>query len=299
MKRLSIDVPATSANLGPGFDTLAMALDLSDVFRVELADAEGDVVLSDPPAGIDPLDNLVCRAYRSYAPGLPAATFALEAKIPIGKGLGSSAGSILAGLAAAVVASGEKPDRARTLRQATDLEGHPDNVAAALLGGLTVAFREGENVHAAHVATHLAMDVVVFTPEQPLPTTEARAIMPAHVDVSDAVFDISRVAYLVTALIWGRWDRIGAAMEDRIHQPYRERLIPALGPMMKEARVVGAYGAALSGGGPSVLALAPFGSGETVAKAMEDVAQHHDWPGQARVLAVREDGMRVREEKPS
>jgi homoserine kinase len=302
MKRFHINVPATSANLGPGFDTLGLALDLAARVDVEIDPTSDEISLSDPPEGVDPHDNLLVRAYCTWGEregvALPGARFSLQSEIPIARGLGSSAACIVAGLAAAAAAIQTREARGRVLRLATEMEGHPDNVAAALMGGMTVAFRDGDDVQALHVANHLALGIALFLPSEDLLTEKARALIPRRVPLEDAVFDLGRLGYLVTALLWGRWDLIGPAMDDRLHQPYRTAVIPALDPVIAAAREAGAYGAALSGGGPSVIALCPRGGEEAVAEAMRCAAMERDWPGETLVTRVREGGIILREQKP-
>jgi homoserine kinase len=177
------------------------------------------------------------------------------------------------------------------LRLAAKLEGHADNVAPAIMGGVTVAFTEGDTVHALHVANHLSLGVALFVPEEGLPTAEARSSLPRSVPMADVVFDLGRLAYLTTALIWGRWELIGPAMQDRVHQPYRAHLIPAMDPVISAAIGAGAYGAALSGGGPAIIALGPEESSGDVARAMQETACRHGWKGASLVTQIRAAGV--------
>jgi homoserine kinase len=302
VKRLRVDVPATSANLGPGFDSLGMALDIADTFIVEF-DSRGDEVVLDQAActeaGVDRGNHYVCQAYRAYAEDagtmLPGASFTLESRIPVGKGFGSSAAAVVAGLAAAAHAAGEKDPQDRIVRLAAKLEGHPDNSTAAALGGVTVAFCDGEQVHALNVVNHVSLGVAVFVPDDPLRTVEARAVLPNEVSVRDAVYNLSRSSYLVTALAWGRWEQLAPAMHDRMHQPYRTQLIPALEHVISAALDARACGAALSGGGPSVLALGLQEHICDIAAKMEVSAHQHDWDGRSIVTKVRSRGVRVAE----
>jgi len=302
MKRLRIEVPATSANLGPGFDCLGMALDLVDVVEVELDPGSREVQLTDLSGAdreIDHLDNLLCHAYRAWEADvgteLPGARFKVECSIPIGKGFGSSAAAIVAGLAAGAAASEDKNPRERIVRLATRLEGHPDNVVPATLGGITACFCDGDSVRTIQVVTHLALGIALFVPDDPLATRKARAVLPEAVPLADAVFNLGRVAFLVTALQWGRWDEIGPAMEDRLHQPYRSQLVPALDDVILAAREGGAYGAALSGAGPSVIALGPLDRREEFGAAMERRAREKDWPGKRIDTGIRALGVTAKE----
>jgi homoserine kinase len=301
MRRFHVEAPASSANLGPGFDCLGLALDLSLKAEAEIDAGGDDVLLAGSVEGVDPRDNLLVRAYRTWGERegvtLPGAQFTLESQIPAAKGLGSSAACIVAGLAIAAAATDSKHARDRILRWGTEMEGHPDNIAAALMGGMTVAFRQGEEVKALHVANQLAMGIALFVPHGELLTQEARAMIPARVPLEDAIFDLSRLGYLITALLWGRWDLLGPAMDDRLHQPYRAAVIPALEPVIAVAREAGAYGAALSGGGPSVIALCPRGEEEAIAGAMCSRAAECGWHGTTLVTHVRAQGLIVREQK--
>jgi homoserine kinase len=302
MKRFRIEVPASSANLGPGFDCLGMALDIVDTITVEVDDQAVETCLEGGEVlGVGRVDNLLCRAYGSYGQSagveLPEARFSLQSSIPIAKGFGSSAASIVAGLAAGCIASGRALDtpeeRGRLLRLAAQLEGHADNTSAAVLGGVTVALCDNDQVRALNVANHLSLDVVLFVPEEALRTTDARAALPTEVAHADAVFNASRAAYLVTALLWGRWEEIRFGMQDRLHQQYRERMIPSLSAVMAAASDAGAYGAALSGGGPSIVALCSRDTAESVAVGMENRAATEGWRGQTIRTRVRHIGVRL------
>jgi homoserine kinase len=299
MKRAQIEVPATSANLGPGFDCLGLALNIVDTVTIEPApDAVESYLHGAEDLGIDRRRNLICRAYNAWAKdagtALPAARFQLESRIPIGKGLGSSAASIVAGLAAARYVADEKDGLARMLRLAGRLEGHADNTTAALLGGLTVALTDGAEVRAINAANHFSFGIALFIPLEGLRTTHARSALPGTVPHHDAAFNVARAAYLLTCLMWGRWEDVGIAMEDRLHQPYRAKLIPALPELIKAARANGAYGAALSGGGPSVIAFGPPERAEEFGAAMERSAGQQGWPGSAAVTSVRHLGVQVK-----
>lgn len=302
MKRLSIDVPASSANLGPGFDTLGMALDISDTFTVEFRSDRTAVVIDEATcrnAGVEAADHYACQAYRTYAFDtgieLPGASFTLDSRIPVGKGFGSSAAATVAGLTAAAHAAGEQEPRDRIVRLAAKLEGHPDNATAATLGGITVAYFDGDLVHALNVVNHASFGIALFVPNAPLPTVEARAVLPINVSVGDAVFNLSRSSYLVAALAWGRWEQFASAMQDRLHQPYRTQLIPALDPVIAAALAAGAFGAALSGGGPSIIALGMPDRMDEIAAHMEQTAHAHHWTGHCMVTKVRSRGVRTTE----
>jgi homoserine kinase len=305
MRKLRIEIPATSANLGPGFDALGLALDLTDTITAELDPHTNTVTLdsvsSEDGLTLDPEANLLCEAYRRWGDDtgkpLPGVRFTLQSRVPAARGLGSSAASIVGGLVAAAYAQEEKHPQARLLDLATDMEGHPDNAVAAIMGGMTVAFREGREVRALHVANHMEMGVALFIPSDGFRTREARACLPKEVPLPDAVYNLGRAAYLTTAILWGRWECLGDAMQDRLHQPYRARFIPALDAVIAAARGAGAYGAALSGAGPTVIALTPVATAEDVRGAMETCAAERSWEGRGLLLRIRESGFQVTEVK--
>jgi homoserine kinase len=300
---LTIEVPASSANLGPGFDCLGLALNIIDTVHVEPDEARDDIrlveVSGQPAPYLDASENLICRGYRAWGDHagvrLPGARFRLESRIPVGKGFGSSGAALVAGLAAGAAITETKDERAAVLQVAGTIEGHADNAGAAVMGGVIASYMDGAEVRALHVANHLTLGVALFVPDAPLLTADARAAIPDTVPLRDAVFDVSRVAYLTTALIWGRWDLIGPAMCDRLHQPYRAGILPALDPVIAAAREAGAYGAALSGGGPSVIALGPADNAAEFSAAMEKRARELDWSGKGIVTAVREHGYVVKD----
>ena len=300
--KVQIEVPATSANLGPGFDALGLALDVCNRIEVEL-DPESDEVAvtaftGDTSQALDPRDNLLCAAYRRWGETsekpIPGARFTVETRIPVGRGLGASAAAIVAGLSAAAFAETEKLPRDRILRLASLMEGHADNAVAAVLGGMTVAFIDGEDVHAMNAVNHATLGIALFIPDAPLLTAEARACMPKQVPVADAVANIGRAAYLTTAMIWGRWELFGPAMRDRLHQPYRATLLPTLEDVIAAAEAAGAYGAALSGGGPAVIAFCPREETDPIAAAMERCAVERAWPGRGLATSIRHLGVQVR-----
>jgi homoserine kinase len=269
--QVRIAVPATVANLGPGFDVLALALELQNEV---VATQTGETGLSvDPGADApdelrDPVRNLVARAYTATCAELgvlpDGVHFACVNRIPFRRGLGSSAAAALAGALCATSLHAAPWDEQQILRWVAGIEGHPDNAAAALLGGLAIVVPDQPVVN---------MDVpdelraVVFVPDFELPTALARRVVPGAFTRADAVFNASRCALLVRAFALRDWETLGAAMEDRWHQPARTALFPALPALIEAAVAGGARGAAMSGAGPSVVALTD-GDPQPVAEAM-------------------------------
>lgn len=286
-----VRVPATTANLGPGFDALGLALDLWNE-----AEFMVDPLRSDPAqpvsvfstgegAGALPTDstNLVARAalHLFDAAGKPApAGLRIRCAncIPLGSGLGSSAAASVCGLMGANALLGSPFAVPDILRLATEIEGHPDNAAAAVLGGLAlVASQEGRLIARRVEVPPLAVAVVV--PDFDLPTHAARAALPGQFSLADAVFNLSRTALVVEALRSGDLDLLGQVMDDRLHQPYRLKRIPGAAEAMAAARAAGASAAALSGAGPSVIA---FGQGDMQAMALAAQSAFHAAGLQAR-----------------
>ena len=257
-------MPASIANLGPGFDLLAMAVDLWLEVEAEPAAApdwvfvgEGASILSAAP---NPLSRLPMKGV-------------VRSEIPLGVGLGSSAA---ARLAAGFLSTPEQP-HVDFQRLAAEQEGHPDNVAAALQGGLVLILGDQR-----HPLPTPDLEVALLVAGDAFPTEEARAVVPTRLSREDAVFNGGRMALFTQALHSKRWGLLAAAMEDRIHQPYRYELFPWVKPVLTAARYAGAHGAALSGAGPSVFAFCDRGRGEQVAAAMADAAQ-----GKGRPLVTR------------
>lgn len=288
---LRVRVPATSANLGPGFDSFAVALPLVAEFELRPARAWGVTVEGDAtgiPAGADNLFAVAARATASAARApLPARHVTQRSAIPLARGLGSSAAAIVGGCLAANALLGSVLDRRTLLRVATEVEGHADNVAAALYGGFTVALPTPEGPAAARFAFPGAWRACVFIPSGSLATEEARAVLPASVPRADAIFNLSHAAALVAAVLRADGALLSLAMHDRLHQPARLRLVPALDDIAVAARSAGAFGAALSGAGPSVIAFAPARLAPRVVAAMEEAAASG---GRARALRVRAAG---------
>jgi homoserine kinase len=241
-RRRLVRVPASTANLGPGFDVLAAALALH--LEVEVVETGTFAVVTELDVPRD-RDNLVVRAFERLHPA-DDFEFRISSKIPLSGGLGSSAAAIVAGLLAA--------DHlfeldANVPSLAVELEGHPDNVGAALEGGLVIC--AGEEVH--RFEPPMGLEGVLVVPSEPVRTAAARAALPEIVPIADAVFNVARASILVRGLSVGDWELIAAGLEDRLHQPYRAHLYPKSAELLGGVRKLGALGATISGAGPTVL----------------------------------------------
>jgi homoserine kinase len=277
-RRRLVKVPATSANLGPGYDVLAAALVLHLELEVEevgsfSVEAEGLEV---------PLDrsNLCVRAFESLRPA-DGIAFRIRSEIPLAAGLGSSAAAIVAGLLAAdhLYELAQEPED--VLVKAAELEGHPDNVAAALYGGFVVCATEAGTLTATKLDPPQGVEAVVVVPHEQVPTEEARDALPEAVPIEDAVANISAAAELVLGIQRSDLTLIGRGLADRLHQPHRAHLYPRSMEIVEEAPRMGAIGATISGAGPTVLVWTFWQStGEVMKKLNERVG---DWAEVRRV----------------
>jgi homoserine kinase len=296
--RVHVRVPATTANLGAGFDALGLALGLYNEITASEADTV-TVAIEGEGRGRLPTDrdNVVARgmrqAYEAAARPFKGVALTCVNRIPAARGLGSSAAAWVGGLLAGNALLGEPISREALLALAARAEGHPDNVAAALHGGLTVSCALGDGrIATVSLPVPPALRWVVLVPEATSSTAEARAVLPDSVPRADAVFNVQRVALLLSGLQTGRLDALAVALDDRLHQPYRRRLFPWLPAVIDAAVRAGALGGVLSGAGPSVLA-AISGEAEAVGPAMESALAAAGIRGRAHTLAVDTEGAKV------
>ena len=255
-----IDLPATSANLGPAFDAAALALDLHLRVRAQAAaDFSIRATGLDAEVCANP-DSIIFQTYRQMleAAGSAVQPVALEIEnqIPIGKGFGSSAAARLAGIALAVHFGGLSLTEGQILREAARREGHPDNAAACWLGGLVVTKQTESEVVALRIETPARWSLLLVVPEQPLATEKGRRVLPERYTRGDVVSNVQGALLLIAALSQGRPDLLPLAFDDRFHQPYRTMLCPLLDPVRALAGQHGILGAVLSGAGPAVLVFA-------------------------------------------
>lgn len=294
--RLRVIVPATTANLGPGFDALGLALDLVNEVEAEVLEGDGphEFTIEGEGAGQLPTDerHLMLQAAQWYCGGrqtrLPRLRLRQLNRIPLARGLGSSAAAIVAGLCLAGYLRGGTCDE--LVAAATRLEGHPDNVAPALLGGLVASVAE-DTVHAAPCPIHERLAVAVAIPAFELSTHQARQALPSLVPYKDAVYNLSRVALLLAGLREGRRAWVEAGTKDCLHQPYRCPLVPGLDKVMDAAHDAGAWGAFLSGAGPTMAAWVDREAApEAVSRAMVEAFRASGVESRGLVLRVRLEG---------
>ena len=297
---VAVRVPATSANLGPGFDTLGLALSIYDELTVTVLDedrlvieVEGSGAAEVPRDGSHLVVRAIARTFESAGRRMPGLHLQARNVIPHGRGLGSSGAAVASGIRAAqgLLADEVTFRDDEVLRIATDLEGHPDNVAPALFGGLTIAWTTPAGPAHKKLLVHRGVSPLVFVPESTMSTEVARSLQPAQVPREDAVFNVSRSALLVAALTQSP-ELLLAATEDRLHQDYRAEAMPHTSALVRALRAEG-FAAVVSGAGPSVLVLAD-GPGARL-EAAELAASVVDAPWEALMLAVDVKGGTVRE----
>jgi len=298
---VTVRVPASTANLGPGFDSLGLALTLYNTATLALR-ADAEVRLTVEGEGRGRLDregkaSLLARAAAATFRHLGAEPFgldiALHNQIPLRRGLGSSATAILSGITGAAALLGRTLTADEVLRLALPFEGHPDNLVPSLLGGLVASGLADGRVLAVRVPLGAPLRAVAVIPDRELPTAEARRVLPRQVPREDAVFNVTRTALLVAALATGQYACLPEASRDRLHQPYRASLLPGLEEVCEAARKAGALAAFLSGAGSTVLALVAEG-GEGVGEAMRRLWQDRfGITAEVRLLEVDTEGLRA------
>ena len=294
---ISVRVPATSANLGPGYDAVGLALTLS--MRISLDRAPAPLVeVHGTGADLIPTgpDHPAYRAALFVADevGEPDVHFHLiqENDIPPARGLGGSAAALVGGAVAANDLLGRPMAAPDLLNLVCELDGHPDNAAPALLGGLVIGTLTPEGVNAVRLEPK-NLKAVVTVPDFEVSTTAARRALPEKVPHRDAVFNVGRSGLLLGALATGEYHLLRVAMQDKLHQPYRSHLIPGLEDVIEAAHENGAYGASLSGSGPTVIAFAPEECSKEIVVAMRAAFEAQDVETRAWVLDVDLSGARV------
>ncbi len=293
-----VRVPASSANLGPGFDALGLALAIyltcrfraSETTRVRVSGRDAALI---PAEGRNLILDTARRVARTQGRDLPPVDLAIDNRIPVGKGLGSSAAALVTGVVLADRVLDLGWDERRLLDEAARIEGHPDNVSAAVLGSVTTAAIGGNGVtHAVRLEVPRAFSVAIVCPDFDLPTPGMRAALPARYSREDAVFNIQRAALLVAALLKGDREAFPVALEDRLHQPYRADRVPGLLSILG-LRVPGLLGCALSGAGPAIVVFYETGV-EDAARAVEREFEKAGCPSEVMFPDLDRTGLVVR-----
>ena len=301
MNKVSIRVPATSANCGSGFDTLGLACTLYNEVTYEITSSRGFQleVTGEGAEYLKPCGrNLAFASFLRVWNEVTAREriglkVTMHNRIPMSRGLGSSSSAIVAGIYAGNILSGNRFNDDELLGFATEIEGHPDNVAPALLGGFTISYMDGRKAHSLRVEPAKPLKFIAVVPERRLPTVLARQAIPKTVSHHDAVFNTSRASLLVCALLSGEYQYLASGLEDKLHQPYRAHLIPGLDDVFEAARNAGAYNAIISGAGSTVMAYADVNADhEKIARAMQDAFLKNNEPCAYHILDLDLDGVK-------
>lgn len=297
-----VQVPATTANLGPGFDCLGMALQIYNSVEISVTpsglyiEAQGEGS-SDIPRD---QDNMVFQAaqkvFRQTGYHPPGLRIRLTNNIPVARGLGSSTAAVVGGMIAANIISGNRLEQKDIINLAYGMEGHPDNVSAAVLGGIVVAVPADGEVRYQKIPPPKNLRAAVSIPDFPLSTRMSRDVLPQQVPIGDAIFNLGRVALLVSALHTGDINQFLVAMEDRIHQPYRTSLVPGMKKVFAAAKLAGAKGISLSGSGPTIIAYSDSNL-DLIARVMRDTFRQNGVSARSMVLGISPVGARALEIK--
>ena len=296
MESVTVIAPATSANLGPGFDCIGMALDLWN----ELTVTEGDfnIYTRGEGHGDIPSDsrNLIVTgveaAFLESGKKLPKFSYEATNKIPFSRGLGSSSAAIVSGLLAGSLLSGANLDNQAILRLAADIEGHPDNVAPAIYGGCRIGLHDGNNWITDCINLPKNLNAVLFIPKFYIDTHQSRATLPDHISRADVVYNLGRVALLVNSLSNNHLNLLEIATQDKIHQPFRCANIPGYKAITRAAIKGGALGVFLSGSGPTILGLTQ-GREITVEYEMTEAARLARVEGECSIVPISYKGVLV------
>lgn len=292
----TISVPATTANIGPGFDCLGAALTLYNQFTFTPLDEEPGyleiVARGDEADRVQTTDsNLVYQAFSHFYQGLeqptPAVKIEIELGVPLARGLGSSATAIVGGLVGANALAGLPLSQTAVMQMAISMEGHPDNVVPALMGGCRLAATGlGADWEICEVGWHESLATIVAIPDFELSTAEARRVLPESYSRADAIFNTAHLGLLLQGLATGQPNWLKAALQDRIHQPYRQSLIPGYQTVQTAALTAGAYGMVISGAGPTLLAIADRTEAAKVRSAMQQAWTEIDIAAQVYSLSL-------------
>ncbi len=291
---IKVRVPATSANLGPGFDSLGLALNLYNNFHFE-----------EIPSGIEIIGALDSESHRAnlvYTSMLKTfdhlgykfkgIRIKIETNIPVSRGLGSSASCILGGVMGANKIAGSPLSIEQIFNLATHIEGHPDNIAPALFGGLIASIMEDEDIYYNKISVADGLKFIALVPDFTLSTKDARAVLPRDISYKEAVENVSRVSLLISALSNGRFDLLKHSLKDNLHQPYRGKLIEGFDKVLNEVYQLNALGGYLSGAGPTIMALVDE-EDKDFKKAMLNFLKSKEYNWQVMELKIESQGAKV------
>lgn len=298
MSIFTVTVPATTANLGAGFDCIGAALTLynqvtfspSDRLQITVTGEEADRVSGDE-------NNLIYQSFVKFYQHIqqtpPPVAIAIKLGVPLARGLGSSATAIVGGLVGANQMAGSPLSLSEIMELAIAIEGHPDNVVPALIGNCQLSVGEAGNWQICEIPWHGDIVAVLAIPDFELSTEEARSVLPKSIDRADAIFNIAHMGLLIRGLETNREDWLRMALDDRLHQPYRQTLIQGYDRVKTAAIAAGAYGMVISGAGPTLLALTNPQQADKVALAMKEAWQQEGVLPQVRSISLDTQGTRI------
>lgn len=294
---IRIKVPATTANMGPGFDAIGMALNLYNEIEIDTIDEGVQVVWDNPELELPLEQNMVytsmLHAFEKYDFKCKGIKIRIKScNIPLSRGLGSSASSIVAGIVGANEIMGKVMSRDDIVDMATELEGHPDNVVPAITGGMVVSIYDGGKVTYSKVDVPKEIRFAVMIPGFKVSTEKARGVMPESYGKSDCVYNISRVAMLVNAMNKGELDKLRVCFEDKIHQPYRKNLITGMDEIFEEAKKLGSIGEFISGSGSTLIAVVKTDNGGFESSMRKYLAEI-DGNWEIKMLETDYDGVNI------
>lgn len=298
-KTITVTVPATSANLGPGFDCIGTALTLYNQFQFTQLDS-AETALKITVTGLEAErvktdeSNLVYQSllklYQYLGQTPPCLKIAIDLGVPLARGLGSSATAIIGGLVAGNELAGKPLNETEIMKMAISIEGHPDNVVPSLRGGCRLAASHDKDWKICEIPWHSDIVPILAIPDFELSTAAARKVLPTEYSRADAIFNTAHLGLLVRGLETGKGDWLQVALQDRIHQPYRQALIKGFEAVHTAAVAAGAYGMVISGAGPTLLALSDVSSVSAVKIAMAEAWQQEGVKAEVRSLSVDTQG---------
>lgn len=303
MKKIRVRIPATTANFGSGFDCVGAALKLYNEIEVmqlnKTAGKQLSIEVYGEGKGNLPTNerNIVWKAMKKIFDNTntPLANYHLRLinNIPLARGLGSSSATRIGGLVAANYLTGNKLSMNEIVNIAAELEGHPDNVVPAIFGGFCISYKTDKKIQYLKLNIPKNLVAVLCIPEFEVSTIKARRILPNRIPLKDAVFNSSRVALLIAAILEKKYELLSSAMEDRIHQTYRARLIPGMEKVFQSAKKQGAYGVALSGSGSTILAICNKEVANIVGKAMQNTFLKENIKSQYKICNFDNNGVKI------
>lgn len=295
MSSISLQVPATTANLGSGFDCIGTALSLYNQFEFSLSDTTSLTVLGDGAEQITlNQDNLLYKSflyfYQQMGLNAPSVAIKIKINVPLARGLGSSATAIVAGLLSANYFSNHSQPQEKLIDMAIELEGHPDNVVPCFLGNCILSVGEKNNWQFVPIKSHDDIQFIVAIPDFELSTESARAVLPKQLSYGDAVYNIGHLGLLIKALETGKETWLKEALKDKLHQPYRKNLIKGYDDIYQTVLDNGGYGMVISGAGPTLLALCHSNQIENIITGIKDTWLNLGVNADVRCLAIDTQG---------